>query len=94
MESPIKTFRKEIPLSEFAMANECQTIAQRYILMEEGAIDHVPPQIIKLADIVRGPGEGSKLSAEFREFRANLGAEKIKELEKKLWPAGKAYGQL
>lgn len=92
MESPILTLRKELGLTEQAMAAELSMTTTRYNHIEDGAYGELLDTIREIAEAHRGPGEGWKMADEYREWRKSLSPETIKDVEKKLWPAGKAYG--
>lgn len=90
--SPILELRKELGLTEQAMAAELMLTTTRYHHVEDGAYPELLTAIRDIAEAQRGEGEGWKMAEDYLAWRESLPLETIKEVEKNLWPAGKAYG--
>ncbi len=92
MESPITQFCRETDLLPNELAGKILLSNVRYKLLEEGAFDGIPSTLQEFADEVRGPGGADRLEADYKAFRAGLDSDTRAELERQLYPAGRAYG--
>lgn len=90
--SPVQKFLDEVGTTAVLLAPFCLLDDRRFSLLVRGAFDTTPDTLRDVVDTVLGPGEGVKLEADYQLFRGSLPKETREQLEKEMYPAGRAFG--